>query len=189
MEVYNIKFSMPYIEADVFKQKHYDILLSLIGNSRLAENMHYDGPGLMTFAVNDSQHNNPIVTPMDKYNRLKTNCLIFSLPSNNRNMGYYDKLFIYYSAGVKIAQYGYVLFNTETNKCQHIYFIDDDYNDLLRCLNQTFNRLSDESLFAFYSKKYDAIQGRNGFTIDDAPRAADYETMINERKNRAYNVA
>ena len=96
MEVFNIKFNMPYIETDVIKQKHYGILLSTIGNSRLINYMHYDGPGLITFNEDDIQHNNPIVTLMDKYNRLKTNCLVYSLTENTSNMGYYDKLFISY---------------------------------------------------------------------------------------------
>ena len=101
MEVFNIKFNMPYIETDVIKQKHYGILLSTIGNARLIKYMHYDGPGIITFNEDDIQHNNPIVTLMDKYNRLKTNCLVYSLTENTSNMGYYDKLFIYYRVGIK----------------------------------------------------------------------------------------
>lgn len=189
MEVFNIKFNMPYIEADVFKQKHYGILLATIGNSRLSEYMHFDGPGLITFNEDDRQHNNPIVTLMDKYNRLKTNCLVYSLPENTSNMGYYDKLFIYYSAGSKISYYGYVLFNTKTNKNEHIYFIDDDYNDLTRCLNQSFNRMYDETLYAYYGKKYDAVKGRRGLTMQDCPSIKDYEEMMAERKNRVYEFA
>ena len=53
MEVFNIKFNMPYIETDVIKQKHYGILLSTIVNSRLINYMHYDGPGLITFNEDD----------------------------------------------------------------------------------------------------------------------------------------
>ena len=186
MEVFNIKFNMPYIETDVIKQKHYGILLSTIGNSRLIKYMHYDGPGIITFNEDDIQHNNPIVTTMDKYNRLKTNCLVYSLTENTSNMGYYDKLFIYYSVGTKFSYYGYVLFNTKTNKNEHIYFIDDNYNDLTRCLNQSFNHMYDKTLFEYYGKKYDAIKGRHGLTVQDCPTITDYESMMKERENRIY---
>ena len=186
MEVFNIKFNMPYIETDVIKQKHYGILLSTIGNSRLINYMHYDGPGLITFNEDDIQHNNPIVTLMDKYNRLKTNCLVYSLTENTSNMGYYDKLFIYYSVGTKFSYYGYVLFNTKTNKNEHIYFIDDNYNDLTRCLNQSFNHMYDKTLFEYYGKKYDAVKCRHGLTLQNCPTIIDYKSMMKERKNRIY---
>ena len=70
--------------------------------------MHYDGPGIITFDNEDVQHTNPTITLMEKYNRLKTNCLVYSLPENISNMNYYDKLFIYYSSGNKESYYGYV---------------------------------------------------------------------------------
>lgn len=189
MESYNIKFNMPYIEADTLKQKHYSILLSLIGNSRLQEFMKFDGPGLITFAEDDTKHWNPIVTRMEKYNRLKTNCLIYTLPENPNNMGYYDKLFIYWTAGSKISYYGYVMYNTNTGKNEHIYFIDDNYNDLTRCLNQSFNALFNKELFAYYAKKYDAVKGRRGLTLQDCPSIKDYENVCNEMKNRVYEFA
>lgn len=187
MESFNIKFEMPYIGTDTLKQKHYSVLTSTIGCSRLREYMKFEGPGLISFSDDDTKHWHPMVTSMDKYNRLKTNCLIYSLPENPSNMGYFDKLVIYYSAGSKISYYGYVLYDTKTDKSEHIYFIEDNYNDLLRCLNQTFNRLYDKTLYDHYGKKYDALKSRHGLTINDVPTIKDYEDIITERKNRVYD--
>lgn len=187
MEEFNIEFNMPYIGVDTLKQKHYLVLTSTIGCSRLREYMKFEGPGLIVFADDDIKHCHPTVTLMDKYNRLKTNCLIYSLPENSSNMNYFDKLVIYYSAGSKISYYGYVLYNTKTGKSEHIYFVEDNYNDLLRCLNQTFNRLFDKTLYDYYGKKYDALKGRNGLTIIDIPTVKDYEDITTERKNRIYD--
>lgn len=187
MESFNIKFEMPYIGTDTLKQKHYSVLITMIGNSRLRECMKFEGPGLISFEDDDTKHWHPIVTLMDKYNRLKTNCLIYSLPENPSNMGYFDKLVIYYSTGSKISYYGYVLYDTKTDKSEHIYFIEDNYNDLLRCLNQTFNRLYDKTLYDHYGKKYDSLKSRHGLTINDVPVIKDYEDIITERKNRVYD--
>ena len=185
--MYNIEFSMPYIETDTIKQKHYYILLQLINNSRLSEFMKFEGPGLIVFDEDDKKHWHPHVSLMDKYNRLKTNCLVFSLSENPNNMGYYDKLFLYYSTGSKISYYGYVMYDSKTNKSNHIYFIEDNYNDLTRCLNQSFIRMFDNTLYDYYAKKYDSVKSRRGLTIEDCPSIKEYEDMIEERKGRVYD--
>lgn len=186
MKEFNIKFELPYIETNVFRQKHYNILLSLIGNSRLNSYMHYDGPGIITFDNEDVQHTNPTITLMEKYNRLKTNCLVYSLPENISNMNYYDKLFIYYSSGNKESYYGYVLYNTKNGKNTHKYFIDDDYNNLTQCLNKTFIQMYNTTLYDYYIKKNDALKCRKGLTRKDCPTITDHANMMNERKMRVY---
>ena len=148
--------------------------------------MHNDSPGIITYDNEDVQHTNPTITLMEKYNRLKTNCLVYSLPENTSNMNYYDKLFIYYSSGNKESYYGYVLYNTKNGKNTHKYFIDDDYNNLTQCLNKTFIQMYNTTLYDYYIKKNDALKCRKGLTRKDCPTITDHANMMNERKMRVY---
>lgn len=186
MKTYNLEFNMPYIDVDNFKQKPMSILISMITNSRLGEHMVFEGTGNITFESKDVKHYKPIVTVLDKYNRLKSNCLVFHLPITTCNRRYFDKLVIYYTAGSKIPSYGYVLHNSKTGKSAHIYCLDYDNINLLKCLNQTFNTLYNREIYDYYTKKNDAIKGRHGLTPADCPTVIEYNDIIHRMELRPY---
>lgn len=184
MEIYNnLEFNFYYLDVNNIKQKHFDTLANIIRMSRLHEYMVLDGPGHMYFDDDDHKHHYPRVEKLDQFNRNKVNCMIFSLPYNEKNDEFYDKMFIYYSDS-KTPYYGYLAYNQTTGKCVHRYLITGDYNELTRVLNEFFNGLFESDIYDYYKKKYDAVHRINGLTMNDCPTIKDYEEMKKRKGER-----
>lgn len=177
-EIFELQLSMPYITMSNFKRKNLLILLECIGRSRLRDFMQLYSYGEVEYNKNDKQLVNPIVHVNHEYNRLKTNCLVFALPRNEYNKGYYDKLFVYYSQNRQNPFYGFVLYNSLSKKSSHVYFLEYDDNNLLHQLNHTFNCMDSYEVFDFYKKKYEGALRKNNKTIDDAPTVKDYRELF-----------
>lgn len=188
VNTYNVEFSICYTNANVLKKKKCDILTSSIGTSRLAYFMTFENYGMINFSDEDTKHVNPEIIVQDKFNRLKTNCLIYNLKETPHNPNIYNKLVIYYEVCGKNGYYNYLLFNTETGKNVHITWIEDLVDMLLHRLNMTFNTMLKRKLFEYYSQQYDAskvnstkfylgkekLQGKN----IPYPTVTDYEKLM-----------
>lgn len=192
MKDYKLHFDMPYISPDNFKQKHYNILTATIAGSRLREYMSLEGSAHISFNSSDIQQTSPIVTVLDKFSKMKSNCIVYNLSENMSNQNYYDKLFIYQTIGNKHSYYGYILYNSKLNKCTHIYFLEYDDNNLLSSLNKNFSTMYRREIYEHYSKKNDAIKHKNGLGLNDIQTIKDYNDMKTSyitRKEKYMRVA
>ena len=185
---YKFEFQRWFFDTDNFKQKQVDNILGIINGGRLLEFMKFVGYGNITYAPEDHGHRYPTITELDKFNRLKSNCMIFDLTYNTYNNGKFDKCFIYQSNGRQIGNYGFVFYNTETGKLWHKYFIDYSFDGLCQALTKSFHAmLRDEVWLNYYGKKYDAVKKRNGLTLKDCPTIKDYERCL-ENLNKRYEI-
>ena len=80
---YEITLDFYYQTFDSFKQKGVLILQNLFANGRIIDYAKFHGYGLIT----TNGHKADIITveETDKFNRLKTNCLIYDLTYNKYN--------------------------------------------------------------------------------------------------------
>ena len=185
MEVYdNLEFELYYLRINNIKQKYYNIISNIIRGSRLNEYMLLECPGHMYFEEDDNIHRYPKIETLEQFNRNKVNCMVYSLPFNEKNDELYDKLFIYYSDNAKTFYYGFIAYNTKTKQSSNRYLITGDYNDLTKALNEFFNRLYTTEIYDYYSKKYDCVHGLNGHTMDECPTVTDYRKMEKYKENR-----
>lgn len=143
-KTYNLEFCWHGINTDNFKQKNVSHILQYI-NAGLMHNYYvFSSYGRIDFDEEDKKHLYPIVTEQEKFNRTKTNCLIFDMPVCDSNDGTYDKMFLYYSNGKAVSNYGMVFYNSETNDMIHKAFIDDTFEDLIKMMSKTINRIREK---------------------------------------------
>lgn len=188
MKDYNLEFSMYYINTDNFKQKTAEILISVISNSRLFEQMQFSSYAHIEFEKDDKVHRFAKVIEFDKFNRSKTNCLIFDLKRTSFNNGEYDKCFVYRSNNYKESTYGFCFLNTETGKNNHIFNIDETPDELCHKITQTLHTLYNKPIYDYYAKQYDAVKGRNGLSAKDVPVVTDYNKLMEDMEKR-YKLA
>lgn len=182
---YKFEFQHWFFATDNFKQKQIDNILCIIGNGRLNDFLKFSGYGNISFDENDKGHRYPTIVEQDKYNRFKSNCIIYDMTYNRFNNGKFDKCFIYHSNGNQIGNYGYVFYNTQTGKLSHIYFVEDTYDALCQSLIKSFySLLKDELWINYYAKKYDCCKKRNGLSMKDMPTISDYKRCKKNLENR-----
>lgn len=173
---YEITLSFYYQTFDSFKQKGAIIFQNLMARGRIVDYAKFYGYGLIT--PNSHKADKIVIEETDKFNRLKTNCLIYDLTYNKYNPGKFDKLFIYKSNMSKDnAFYGYILYNTETGKSVNkfnVEFVDDK---LYQYIYRSIIDLPNDKLWEHYSKKYDCLKGRNGLSLKDIPVYRDWKEM------------
>lgn len=175
--IYNLEFTHLYLDVVNFKQKQVSLLQGCISGGRLNDFMRFESYGYMSFDENDHKHQFPIVQLMDKFNRLKCNCLIYKLSRNSHNNGNFDKCFIYQTWG-KNNNYGFVFYNSKTHEMSNRCLLENAYDSLCIKLTQSFNTMLLNRIYNFYGKKYDCIKERNGNKLCDCSGIKDYETMI-----------
>ena len=66
---YTLKFEMPYINCDNYKEKDLLNLIELITNSRINDLICNHSYGNIKFSDDDKQHNYPNVTELDNFVR------------------------------------------------------------------------------------------------------------------------
>lgn len=179
---YKLEFILCYLSTDNFKEKSARNLMNVIGGSRMMNFMTFDSFGHIDFAEDDNTHSHPLVSKLDKFSRSKTNCLIYDLKENIYNRAEYDKCFIYRSNGYREPSLGFVFLNTETNKCKHIFNIDEIPDALCIKFSEVFNAMLKSPIYNFYVKKYDSIKERNGLTKDDVPSVYEYKRVVKKFK-------
>lgn len=125
--IYSAKFEMPYISCVNFKEKESIILSNIIKGSRLGELVNFDGYANISFDEEDKNHWHPQIKPIESFTRNKSNSLVFGIKGNNK----YNKIFVYQTSLKETRFYGFIFYNTETNKCLHIYNVEYDHTKLI----------------------------------------------------------
>ena len=133
---YKLKFQLPYIDCTNYKEKDLLSFINLVNGSRVGNLLCKYRYGTITYDQEDKQKFYPIVNELDNFSRSKTNCIIFDIREGNCNK--YNKLFLYQSILKDSGFYGFVAYNTETNKMLHIYNIDLNYTQLFDSIQRIF---------------------------------------------------
>lgn len=119
---YKLKFMMPYINCDNFKEKDLNNLLGVINGTRIRDLIKGYKYGNIKFDEEDKQKFYPIVNELENFTRSKTNCIIFDVDSKK-----FEKLFLYQTLNRENPYYGIVGLKHD-GKSVHIYFIDLEYS-------------------------------------------------------------
>lgn len=188
MKEYKLEFGKYYIDTNNFKQRNAEILVSMIGMSRLQEFMQFAGYAHIEFDESDVKHRYPIVTELEKFSRSKTNCIIYDLSDNSFNHKKFDKCFIYRSNNHKEPMFGFVMLNTETGRINHVYDIDELPDCLCQRFSQVFYTLYNDDMYNHYATKYDAVKERNGLTKIDVPSGKDFEEINEVYINQPFKI-
>ena len=173
---YEITLNFYYQTFDSFKQKGALILQGLFAGGRMIDYAKFHGYGLIT--TNGHKADKITIEDTDKFNRLKTNCLIYDLTYNKWNPGKFDKLFIYRTNMSKDnAFYGFILYNTKTGKMSNVYNIEYLDDKVYQYVYRTIINLANEKLWNHYSFKYDCLKRRNGLSLKEIPVRKDLIEM------------
>lgn len=184
MRKYQIEFNLPYTTVARLKQKEYYNIVGIICHTRLQEFVRLIGPGFITYDENDKKRQHVTVDVLDKFNRNVTNCIVFDLPFNCKNFGYFDKLFVYYCGNDKSGGFNLVIYNSKTNKCKNFNNVGRSYDDIARTLNKVLNLWQNKELYDYYKRKDDALNCRNGLKISDCPTYKDFLDLKEKLKER-----
>ena len=84
---YFLKFNMPYITCDNYKEKELLNFIGIVNGSRVGLLLNGYSYANIRFSEEDKKHENPIITELDSFSRSKTNCIIFNIENNK-----YDKM-------------------------------------------------------------------------------------------------
>lgn len=157
---YELDLAINYQTFDNFKQKSAYILRGLFNGGRMIDYAVFSSYGIITSL---NERNNKIsVEEQDRFNRAKTNCLIFNLTYNKWNPGKYNKLFIYYSITSRDnGWYGYVLYNTETGQTFNKYCVDYSDDKLYQYIYRSIISLANDKKFEYFSKRFDALKNKD----------------------------
>lgn len=185
--LYELECSLYYLDIDNFKEKQVGILLRTLLGGRLYDYMRFDKYAHIEFLLEDKKHRYPIVTELDSFNKLKTNCIEFNLTYNTKNNGQFDKLFLYntiYKAE-KGGCFGFFLYNTKTKKCLHKFLIDYPIDNLCYYLNREFNFMYDKCIFEWYANKNKLLDKyKKGDLSVEIPGIESFNKMMKEREER-----
>lgn len=166
---YKLKSSIFYENPENFKQKSMNILMNLLGNS-LMDFIKFNSYAIIRFENGDKKHEEFIIEETEKFTRAKINCIIYDLKQNKYN-NYatgYDKIFIYYTKLNKTMLYSFFMYNTNTNKTSHVYYIDMLDDALaIRIKNTIIFNGTKRKLYEFYSDKYDIMKKKKNITNPD----------------------
>lgn len=164
------------IETSVFKLKDTQKILDVINTGRLKNFMEFESFGIITYDENDEKLEYPHVTKMDKFNRLRTNVMVFNVYQNDWNH-VYDKLYIIKQNNDKNPTFAYIFQNTETGACSMMPCIDYEFDRLAQNLTKSFNIIKKRDIFDYYSRKRDAAHDAR---IGDIPIDTEGQKIIRE---------
>lgn len=178
---YTFKKMYPYVETSVLKQKEVICINNIITTGRLRYFLKFVGYGVCEYDEDDKQLINTHVVMTDKFNRLRTNVMVFDVFNNDWTNGVYDKLFIFKTAWPKEHTLNIVFHNTKTGKSMHHPEIEFAYDILVHDIMKVFNTLHKQEILNFHKKKLE--DSRNDKWINDAR-----ETNIDGILERYYNA-
>lgn len=126
-----LKFDHQCIKCDNFKSKQTPIVRKTLEGSKLFNQIKFKCYGNISFDKDDEKHEEPIISELEDFHRTKSNCLIYDIIDGNPD---FNKLYIYQSINSKGngGFYGYLLYNEQTGKLWHKYFIDRIDDELCR---------------------------------------------------------
>ena len=161
METFDIELAINYCTFENFKQKAAQILNNLFAQGRINDYAKFHSYGVIT--PTDEKNKHIHIEEIDKFNRLKTNCIIYDLTPNKYNRYEYDKLFIYYSVIAReTSWYGYILYSTKTGKTNHKYcvrYMDDVLSQYI--YRSIINLGNHRDLYQFHSEHMNAVKAHN----------------------------
>ena len=178
---YTFKKMYPYVETSVLKQKEVICINNIIATGRLRHFIKFVGYGVCEYDEDDKQLINTHVVMADKFNRLRTNVMVFDVFNNDWTNGVYDKLFIFKTAWPKEQTLNIVFHNTKTGNSMHHPEIEFAYDILVHDIMKVFNTLHKQEILDFYQKKLE--DSRNDKWIDNVR-----ETNIDGIIERYYNA-
>ena len=178
---YTFKKMYPYVETSVLKQKEAICINNIIAAGRLRHFIKFVGYGVCEYDEDDKQLINTHVVMADKFNRLRTNVMVFDVFNNDWTNGVYDKLFIFKTAWPKEHTLNIVFHNTKTGNSMHHPEIEFAYDILVHDIMKVFNTLHKQEILDFHKKKLE--DSRNDKWIDDVR-----ETNIDGILERYYNA-
>ena len=177
---YTFKKMYPYVETSVLKQKDANSILTLVKIGRLKNLIEFEGYGVCEYDEDDKQQINAHVTLMDKFNRLRTNVLVFDVFDNDWTNGVYDKLFIFKTNWVKEPTFNIVFVNTKTGACIHHPEIEFAYDILIQDITKIFNTVHKKEIFDFYANKIKCSR-TTGF--NDLAKETNLEPIMERYRN------
>lgn len=160
---YTFKKMYPYVETSVLKQKEVACINNIVTAGRLRHFIKFNGYGVCEYDEDDKQMINANVTMTDKFNRLRTNVIVFDVFENDWNNNSYDKLFIFKTNWPKETVFNIVFHNTKTGHSMHHPEIEYAYDTLAQDIAKVFNTCHKKEMFKFYRKKNECIKN-NTFT-------------------------
>ena len=178
---YTFKKMYPYVETSVLKQKEVICINNIIAAGRLRHFIKFVGYGVCEYDEDDKQLINTHVVMADKFNRLRTNVMVFDVFNNDWTNGVYDKLFIFKTAWPKEQTLNIVFHNTTTGNSMHHPEIEFAYDILVHDIMKVFNTLHKQEILDFYKKKLE--DSKNDKWIDNVR-----ETNIDGIIERYYNA-
>ena len=153
---YTFKKMYPYVETSVLKQKEVICIDNIIRTGRLRHLVKFIGYGVCEYDEDDKQMINAHVTMTDKFNRLRTNVIVFDVFNNGWSIGIYDKLFIFKTAWPKEPTLNIVFHNTKTGKSMHHPEIEFAYDILAQDIMKALNTCHTQEIFDFHRKKLES---------------------------------
>lgn len=150
---YTFNKMYPYMDTSVMKQKDVNNLMILISSGRLKNLIEFEGFGVCEYDEDDKQLIHPYVKKFDKFNRLRTNILIYDIFNNDWSGGKYDKLFIFKTNWPKEPTYNIVFHNTQTNVSMHHPEIENANDIVAQDIMKVFNIIHQREIFEFQSNK------------------------------------
>lgn len=178
---YTFKKMYPYVETSVLKQKEVICINNIIATGRLRHFIKFVGYGVCEYDEDDKQLINTHVVMADKFNRLRTNVMVFDVFNNDWTNGVYDKLFIFKTAWPKEQTLNIVFHNTKTGNSMHHPEIEFAYDTLVHDIMKVFNTLHKQEILDFHKKKLE--DSRNDKWVNDVR-----ETNIDGIIERYYNA-
>ena len=135
---YDFDLDIHYLKFDNFKQKQVGTFRNVLESGRLSMDMKFAGYAIITVDPEDTHSIHPHIEETENFNRLKTNCLVYDMVQNEVNNGLYHKCFVYQDIGAKgNGWYGYILWNKDTGKTSHVYYIEREEGAFCRRMNKT----------------------------------------------------
>ena len=178
---YTFKKMYPYVETSVLKQKEVICINNIIATGRLRHFIKFVGYGVCEYDEDDKQLINTHVVMADKFNRLRTNVMVFDVFNNDWTNGVYDKLFIFKTSWPKEQTLNIVFHNTKTGNSMHHPEIEFAYDVLVHDIMKVFNTLHKQEILDFHKKKLE--DSRNDKWVNDVR-----ETNIDGIIERYYNA-
>lgn len=149
----NFKKEYPYIASNVFKQKDVNHILTIINAGRLSSHIKFVGYGLVTYDEDDTKMENAHLTFMEKFNRLKTNCLVFDVLKTVWNDNVYTKMYILKQNNVKDPTFSIVFHNEETGITTQNPCIEYAYDVLAQDIMRVIFNLRMHPLYEMYKRR------------------------------------
>lgn len=177
---YTFNKMYPHTETSVLKQKDVNSIMTMIRCGRLKNLIEFEGYGVCEYDEDDNQLIHPHVMIADKFNRLRTNVLVYNVFDNDWNQGTYDKLFIFKTNWPKEPTYNIVFHNTKTNKSMHHPEIENAYDILLQDIMKVFNIIHKKEIINFYSNKVECTRHN---TTNELASEINFEPIIERYRN------